>query len=84
MSYTSTTLRTAIKEFTDYTETSFVSNLNLFITNAEQRIFTEANLEFFTKIHTGSMTSGNAELSAAVDKPGKHARTHRESERDRH
>ena len=67
MSYTSTTLRTAIKEFTDYTETSFVSNLNLFITNAEQRIFTEANLEFFTKIHTGSMTSGNAELSVPTD-----------------
>ena len=60
MSYTSTTLRTAIKEFTDYTETSFVSNLNLFITNAEQRIFSEANLEFFTKLQTGALTQDNA------------------------
>ena len=67
MSYTSTTLRTAIKEFTDYTETSFVSNLNLFITNAEQRIFSEADLEFFTKVANGALTSTNPVVAVPSD-----------------
>ena len=67
MSYTSTTLRKAIKEFTDYTETSFVSNLNLFITNAEQRIFSEADLEFFTKVQNGALTQNNATVSVPAD-----------------
>ena len=38
MSYTYSELKTAIQEFTDNTESTFVSNLNNFIEGAEQRI----------------------------------------------
>ena len=49
MSYTYTQLKDAIQNYTDNNETSFVSNLDRFIKNAEQRIFTTVDLEFFRK-----------------------------------
>ena len=40
MAYTFAQLKTAIQEYTDNTETSFVSNLDDFIRTAESRLFT--------------------------------------------
>ena len=38
MSFTYATLKTAIQDYTQNTETTFVSHLNDFIKNAEERI----------------------------------------------
>lgn len=49
MSFTLTTLKQAIQDYTDNSETTFVNNLDLFITTAEERIFKFVELEFFRK-----------------------------------
>ena len=45
MSFTNTTLKTAIQDYLESTETSFVSNLTTFITTAEERIFKNVQLD---------------------------------------
>ena len=67
MSFTYTQLKTAIKDFTENTETSFVAHLSDFIKAAEQRIFTTVDLEFFRKNATGTLTSGNQFLQMPTD-----------------
>ena len=67
MSFTYTQLKTAIKDFTENTETSFVAHLSDFIKAAEQRIFTTVDLEFFRKNATGALTSGNQFLQMPTD-----------------
>ena len=42
-------LQDAIKDFAENTETSFVTNLPVFIRGAEDRIFTMVDLELFRK-----------------------------------
>ena len=46
MSFTYGTLKTAIQDYTDNTETTFVSHLSDFIKTAEERIFKSIDLEF--------------------------------------
>lgn len=67
MSFTFGTLKTAIQDYTDNAETTFVSHLSDFIKSAEQRIFTSVDLEFFRKNVTGSITSGNKFLAMPTD-----------------
>ena len=67
MSYTFTTLKTAIQDYTQNTETTFVSNLSGFIKNAEERIFKEVDLDYFRKNATGTMASGNQYLAMPTD-----------------
>jgi|TARA_A100001391_G_C5067526_1_gene277535 hypothetical protein len=67
MAFTFTTLKTAIQEYTQNTESSFVSQLSRFILNAEERILKEAQLEVFRKSSQGSATSGNKFLSKPSD-----------------
>ena len=67
MSYTYTQLKDAIQNYTDNNETTFVANLDRFIKNAEQRIFTTVDLEFFRKNASGAMTSGNKFLATPTD-----------------
>ena len=67
MSYTYTQLKDAIQNYTDNNETTFVANLDRFIKNAEQRIFTTVDLEFFRKNASGAMTSGNQFLATPTD-----------------
>jgi hypothetical protein len=67
MSFTYAELKTAIQDFTDNTETSFVNNLPVFITTAEERIFKLVDLENFRKNQSASMTSGNRFLVAPTD-----------------
>jgi len=67
MSFTLATLKTAIQDFTENTETSFVTNLPTFITGCEDRIFTLVDLELFRKNVTSSMTSSDPFLTVPTD-----------------
>tara|TARA_R100001086_G_scaffold136031_4_gene70875 strand:+ start:1440 stop:2084 length:645 start_codon:yes stop_codon:yes gene_type:complete len=67
MAYTFTTLKTAIQDYTQNTETTFVSQLTRFILNAEERILKEAQLDVFRKNASGVTTSGNKYLSKPSD-----------------
>ena len=59
MSFTFAELKTAIQDYTENTETSFVTNLPVFIRAAERRILSLVDLEYFRKNVTGTMTSGD-------------------------
>ena len=67
MAFTFTTLKTAIQDYTQNTETTFDSQLSRFIVNAEERILKEVQLEVFRKYSQGSATNGNKFLSKPTD-----------------
>lgn len=67
MGWTYSTLTTAIKDFTQSYETTFLNNINVFIQNAEERIFFSVSLEYFRKNQTGTLTSGNQYLAKPSD-----------------
>ena len=67
MSFTFTTLKQAIQDFAENNETSFVNNLSLFITTAEERIFKMVDLEVFRKNVSASTTSSNKFLALPPD-----------------
>mgnify|MGYP003663354531 FL=1 len=56
MSFTYAELKTAIQNYTENTETTFVNSLDIFIKNAEERILKIAQLEVFRKNATGVLT----------------------------
>tara|TARA_X000001382_G_scaffold54289_1_gene36998 strand:+ start:381 stop:1028 length:648 start_codon:yes stop_codon:yes gene_type:complete len=67
MSFTLATLKSAIQDYTQNDETNFVSNLNLFIRLAEEKIFKAVQLNYFRKNTSGSTTSGNKYLACPSD-----------------
>ncbi len=67
MSWTFTTLKTAIQDYTQNTESTFVTNLPTLIVQAENRIVKSVELPNFRKNVTGSLTSGNQYLSTPSD-----------------
>ena len=67
MSFTLTTLRTALKQYTENTETSFVNNIDLFIRLAEERILKNVQLNVFEKNVSGTMTASNQYLACPSD-----------------
>ena len=67
MTYTHTTLKTAIQDYTENSETTFVNNLDNFIKNTEERILKLVDLDLFRKNASASMTSGNKYLSCPSD-----------------
>jgi hypothetical protein len=67
MSFTYAQLETAIQDFTENSETSFVTNLPVFIRGAEDRIFTLVDLELFRKNATAQLTVGDPYLSVPTD-----------------
>ena len=67
MAYTFTTLKTAIQDYTDNTETTFVSQLPRFILNAEERILKECQLDVFRRNSSGTVTSGVKYLTKPDD-----------------
>ena len=67
MSFTYSTLKTAIQNYTENDETTFTNNLSIFIKNAEERILKNAHLSLFRKNVTGSMTSSNQYLGCPSD-----------------
>tara|TARA_R110002020_G_scaffold314909_2_gene530052 strand:+ start:235 stop:876 length:642 start_codon:yes stop_codon:yes gene_type:complete len=80
MAFTFTTLKTAIQDYLESTETTFVNNLPLIITQAEQRILRTVQIPDLRKNMTGTLSKGNAYLtmpdnflasySLAIDKSG--------------
>jgi len=67
MSFTYDELQTAIKDYTQNQETSFVNNLALFIRVAEERILKNVQLTLFRKNATAAMTVNNQYLAAPSD-----------------
>ena len=67
MSYTLSTLQTAIKDYLETDETTFNNNLNNFIKNTEEKILKSIQLDVFRKNVTGTGTSGTTYLSTPSD-----------------
>ena len=67
MAFTYTTLKTAIQDYTQNSETTFVNQLNTFIVNAEERILKEVQLSVFRKNSERSTSAGNQFLSKPTD-----------------
>ena len=67
MSFTYAQLKTAIQDFSENSETSFVNNLPVFIRAAEERIFKLVDLENFRKNALATMTTSNKYLAAPSD-----------------
>ena len=67
MSFTLATLKTAIQDYTDNSETSFVTHLPDFIKAAEEKIFKSVDLDYFRKNVTSAMSSSDPYLSVPSD-----------------
>jgi len=67
MSFTLTTLRSSIQDYTENTETSFLNNLSTFIQLAEERILKSVQLNVFEKNVSGTMTTSNQYLACPSD-----------------
>tara|TARA_R100001086_G_scaffold59713_6_gene27546 strand:+ start:1789 stop:2436 length:648 start_codon:yes stop_codon:yes gene_type:complete len=67
MSFTLAELKSAIQDYTENTETTFVNNLNIFIKNTEERILKIAQLEVFRKNQSANLTASNRFLAAPSD-----------------
>ena len=67
MSWTYTTLQSAIQDYTQNTETTFVNNMATIVTQAEQRIIKSVELPNFRKNVTGNLSSGNQYLATPSD-----------------
>lgn len=67
MAWTYATLVQAIKDWTQYDETSFNDNIDTFIQNAEERILFSVDLTVFRKNQTGNVSSGNKYLAVPGD-----------------
>ena len=67
MSYTLATLKTAVQNYTDNSETTFVSSLPDFIESAEQRILNAVDLQYFRKNATGTTSANNQYLAVPTD-----------------
>ena len=67
MSFTYTTLKTAIQDYLESSESSFVTNLPTFITTAEERIFKNVQLDDFRKNQVGNLTASGTYLETPTD-----------------
>ncbi len=67
MAFTYDQLKTAIQDYTQNTETSFVTNLPIFIRSAEERILKTVQLTLFRKNSQGNMTQADEFLIMPTD-----------------
>jgi|TARA_A100001011_G_scaffold167189_1_gene175979 hypothetical protein len=67
MAWTYTTLKNAIQDYLETTETTFVNNLPVIIKQAEDRILKSIQLPDFRKNVTGSTTDGTPYLTMPSD-----------------
>jgi hypothetical protein len=67
MSFTYGELKQAIQDYADYSEATFVSNLPIFIRQAEERILKNVQLSLFRKNATTSLTASNQYLACPDD-----------------
>ena len=67
MAWTYTTLKQAIQDWTEYSETTFVANIDTFIRNCEERLFLNVDLDDFRKNSSGNFSSGGKYLALPQD-----------------
>ena len=67
MSYTFATLKSAIQDYTENDDTTFVNNLSVFIKNAEEKILKNVQLNFFRKNVSAAFTASDKFLSCPSD-----------------
>ena len=67
MSFTLTTLKQSVQDWTENDETTFVNELDFFIKNAEERIFKTVDFDYFRKNVEGTATTGNKFLQKPTD-----------------
>lgn len=67
MSFTYAQLKQAIQDYTENDEATFVTNLPLFIRQAEERILKSVQLSLFRKNATASTTASNKYLACPSD-----------------
>ena len=67
MSFTFGTLKTAIQDYCENSETTFVNNLSIFIKEAEERILKTVQLSLFRRNATASFASSNKFLACPDD-----------------
>lgn len=67
MAFTYTTLKTAIQDYTDNSESTFVTQLPRFILNAEERILKQCQLDVFRNNVSGSLTASTKFLTKPTD-----------------
>ena len=67
MSFTLTTLKQSVQDWTENDETTFVNELDFFIKNAEERIFKTVDLDYFRKNVEGTTTTSNKFLQKPTD-----------------
>lgn len=67
MSFTFAQLKTAVQDYVDNTETTFVNHLSDFIKASEERIFKNVDLELFRKNVTSALTSSDKFVSIPSD-----------------
>jgi len=67
MSFTLTTLKQSVQDWTENDESTFVGELDFFIKNAEERIFKTVDLDYFRKNVEGTTTASNKFLQKPDD-----------------
>jgi hypothetical protein len=67
MSFTLATLKTAIQDYSDNSETTFVNNINNFIKASEEKILKSVDLDYFRKNVTSAFTSSDQYLTVPDD-----------------
>ena len=67
MSFTLATLKTAIQDYTDNSETNFVTHLPDFIKASEEKILKSVDLDYFRKNVTSTLTSSDQFLTTPTD-----------------
>lgn len=67
MAWTYTTLIQAIKDYTENTETTFVSNIPVFVKTTEEQLLRSIQLPDFRKNVTGTLTQSNQYLATPSD-----------------
>ena len=67
MSFTLAQLKTAIQDYTDNSESTFVTHLPDFIKAAEEKILKSVDLDYFRKNVTSAFTSSDAFLTVPSD-----------------
>ena len=67
MAFTFATLKTAIQDYTDNSETTFTNNLTRFILNTEERILKEVQLDVFRRNSQGTTSASTKFLSKPSD-----------------
>ena len=67
MSFTLATLKSAVQDYCETSESTFVAELDTFIKEAEERILKNVSLPVFRKNVTGNATTGFQYLSTPTD-----------------